>query len=162
MKEIDFLTKLYKEKKLEIVQPSQIVAEAYIQRSNESLLSSKTLIKIGNLKDSVALAYYSMYHCLLSVLFRVGIKSENHSGSIILLKEIFEIDNSKILKAKSERIDKQYYVDFEINKYEAEEAIKTAEEFIANLTNFIAELTEDKIRHYKKRALSLLIGAKSK
>jgi uncharacterized protein (UPF0332 family) len=150
MKDKDFLIKLFKQNKIEIVQPSKNVAEAYIQRSNESLISAKTLIKIGNLKDSVALAYYSMYHYLLAVLFRVGIKSENHAGSILLLKEIFNIDNSTIEKAKSERIDKQYYVDFEVNKLEAEGTIKTAENFLADLANFMANITEEKIAEYRR------------
>lgn len=158
MNETNFLIKLFKQKKIEIVQPNKNVAEAYIQRSNESLISAKTLLKIGNLKDSVALAYYSMYHYLLAILFRVGIKSESHTGSIILLKEIFEIDNSIIEKAKSERIDKQYYVDFKVNKEEAENMIKIAEEFIAELTNLLAKLTEGEINLYHKKSRNILLG----
>ena len=96
MKRISFLIRLSKEGKLQAVEPSEEVKEAYLQRSNESLSSSKALLKIGNLKDSVALTYYSMYHCILAALFRIGIKCENHAASIILLKEVFEIDNAKI------------------------------------------------------------------
>ncbi|MBU1005418.1 MAG: HEPN domain-containing protein, partial [Nanoarchaeota archaeon] len=118
MKKISFLIKLNKEGKLQEVEPSDKIKDAYIQRSNESLSSAKTLLKVGNLKDAVALSYYSMYHCILAALFRIGIKCENHTASIILLKEVFGIDNSKIAKAKSERIDKQYYVDFTVNQEE--------------------------------------------
>jgi uncharacterized protein YnzC (UPF0291/DUF896 family) len=52
MKKINFLIKLAKEEKLQAVEPSNEVKEAYLQRSNESLSSAKTLIKIGNLKDA--------------------------------------------------------------------------------------------------------------
>lgn len=155
MKKISFLAKLNKEGKLQEVEPSEEIKEAYLQRSNESLLSAKTLLKIGNLKDSVALAYYSMYHSLLAALFRIGIKCENHAASIILLKEVFGLDNTKISKAKTERVDKQYYVDFEVNKQEAENSIKTAEEFIAEMNNFIATLTEEKIKEYQKKAINI-------
>jgi uncharacterized protein (UPF0332 family) len=112
------------------------------------------LIKLFKQKKiySVALAYYPMYHYLLAVLFRVDIKSENHTGSILLLKEVFNINNSIIEKAKSERIDKQYYVDFEVNKLEAEGTIKTAENFLADLTNFMANLTEERIAEYRRTA----------
>ncbi len=89
MKKINFLIKLHREEKLQECEPSENVTKAYLQRSNESLSSAKILLKIGNIKDSVALAYYSMYHLLLAALFRIGIKCENHTGAIILLKEVF-------------------------------------------------------------------------
>jgi len=155
MKKINFLIKLHKEGKLLEAEPSNEIKEAYLQRSNESLSSAKALLKIGNLKDAVALSYYSMYHCLLAALFRVGIKCENHSASIILLKEVFGMDNTKISKAKSERVDKQYYVDFAVNQQEASNSIKTAEEFIAEMNNFIATLNEDKVKNYHEKAIRL-------
>lgn len=155
MKKIKFLIKLHKEKKLLEVEPSENVQKAYLQRSEESLSSAKALMKIGNLKDSVALSYYSMYHCLLAALFRIGIKCENHTASIILLKETFGMDNELISKAKSERVDKQYYVDFEINKQETEESIKIAEEFISDMVSLSAAMNEDKITEYHKKAAEL-------
>ena len=154
MRKISFLTKLAKEKKLQSVDPSSEVKEDYLQRSNESLSSAKALIKIGNLKDSVALSYYSMYHCLLAALFMIGIKCEKHTASIILLKEVFGIDNTKILRAKSDRVDKQYYVDFSVNLKEANKSIELAEEFIAEMNNLIATLTEEKIREYHEKAFA--------
>ncbi len=152
MKKINFLIKLHKKGILQEVEPSEEIKKAYLQRSEESLSSAKTLFKTGNLKDSVALAYYSMYHCLLAALFRIGIKCENHAASIMLLKEVFGIDNSRISKAKSERIDKQYYIDFEVNQEEAENAIRTAEEFIADMNHFIEFLNENSIKEYHKKA----------
>jgi len=157
MKKINFLVKLAKERKLQIVEPSEIIGEAYLQRSNESLSSAKALLKIRNLKDGVALAYYSMYHCLLAALFTIGIKCENHAASIILLKEVFDIENNKILKAKAERVDKQYYVDFSVNMEEANNSIKIAEEFITEINNLIAALTKEKIKRCHKKAASLFV-----
>lgn len=152
MKKINFLMKLHKENKLLVVEPSNEIKEAYLQRSNESLSSANALLEIGNLKDCVALAYYSMYHGLLALLFRIGIKSENHAASIILLKEVFGIDNSRISKAKSERVDKQYYVDFSVNDEEAKASIKAAEEFIAEMHDFIAKLNEEEIKKCTEKA----------
>jgi len=130
MKKQNFLIKLHKKKKILIINPNQNVYYAYIQRSNESLESSRILFLSDNLRDSVSLAYYAMYHCLIGLLFRVGIKCENHLGSIILLKELFDLDNNLILMAKKERVDKQYYVDFEITKEEVKNSISIAEDFI--------------------------------
>ena len=160
MKRISFLIKLHKEGKLLEVEPSDEIKRAYLQRSNESLSSSKALLRIGNLKDSVALAYYSMYHCLLAALYRIGIKCENHAASIILLKEVFGMYNAGISKAKSERVDKQYYVDFEVNQEEASKSIRIAEEFIAEMNDMIATLNEESISGYNKKAAALFSAEK--
>ncbi len=156
MRKISFLNKLYEDEKIQIVDPSEELKKAYMQRSEESLSSSKALLKIGNLKDSVALAYYSMYHCLLAALFRVGIKCENHSASIILLKELFGIDDTPISKAKAERVDKQYYVDFSVNKEEAEGSVVVAEDFIAEMIEFTEKLGAGEVQELRKKAKKII------
>ena len=155
MRRINFLIKLGKEGNLQPVEPSEDISKAYIQRSDESLSSAKALFRIGNLKDAVALAYYSMYHRLLAALFRIGIKCENHAASIIFLKEVFGVENNKISKAKSERVDKQYYVDFSVNLSEAEESIRIAEEFITKMDEILAGLTENRIKECHENAVNL-------
>ena len=72
---------------------------------------------------------------------------------------MFGIDNSKISKAKSERVDKQYYVDFSVNSEEAKESIKTAEEFIAEMHDFIAKLNEEEVKKYQEKAKGFLTEA---
>ena len=72
---------------------------------------------------------------------------------------MFGIDNSKISKAKSERVDKQYYVDFSVNSEEAKESIKTAEEFIAEMHDFIARLNEEEAKEYQEKAIQLFTEA---
>ncbi len=162
MKRINFLSRLAKEGKIQIVEPSEHIKEAYLRRSNESLSSAKALLKIGNLNDAVAIAYYAMYHALLAALFRVGIKSESHAASIILLKEVFGYDNGTISKAKKERVDKQYYVDFSVNKEEVHTAIVAAEEFIGDMHNVIATLNENAIKGYNRKAESLFTPERRK
>jgi len=157
MRKMGFLNKLYKEKKIQLVEPSENIKEAYIERSMESITSAKTLFRINHLKDAVALTYYSMYYSLLALLFRTGIKCENHTGAIMLLKEVFNIDNVKIAKAKKERIDKQYYVDFSVTKEEVNKMVQTAEEFNAEILDFIEKLDNDKIEIYQKTTKSKLI-----
>ena len=158
MKRVSFLTKLYKEKKLQFVEPNENVKTAYLQRSEESLSSAKALLKIGNLRDSVSLAYYSMYHCLLALLFRIGVKCENHAAAIILLAKVFGKDNRSISKAKNERVDKQYYVDFKITEKEAEDSIVIAEEFITDIRDFIEKLNHEDITLYQKKAHDVVSG----
>ena len=75
----------------------------------------------------------------------------------MLLKEVFNIDNVKIAKAKKERIDKQYYVDFSVTKEEVNKMVQTAEEFNAEILDFIEKLDNDKIEIYQKTTKSKLI-----
>ncbi len=156
MKRADFLRKLRDEGKLREVEPSAEIAEAYLQKSDKSLVSAKALLDIGNFEDSVAMAYYAMYHCLVALLFRTGIKCENHSAAIILLQDVFGIDSSQISKAKSERVDKQYYVDFSISQKETRDAIRIAEEFKADLKDFIDRLNSEKIKEYRNIVVRII------
>ena len=104
-------------------------------------------------EESVSLTYYSMYYSVLALFFATGIKCENHSAAIILLDEIFGIDNSAIKSAKSERIDKQYYVATAPVRSEVVTLIKTAELFNAELLDVIDRLTKDKIDSFRKKLL---------
>src|SRR3989344_2479127 len=156
MRTADFFSRLVKENKIQLVEPSVDVKTAYFERSAESLGSAKVLFNIGNLKDAVALTYYSMYYSLLALLFRVGIKCENHTGAIMLLKEIFDIDNRKISAAKKERVDKQYYVDFSVTKEEVTDMITITEEFNSQLLYFIDNLNQNKIKEYQERVAKIL------
>jgi len=156
MKKINFLKKLCKEDKLKCVEPSEEIKNSYIEKSESNLISARILLENNRLEESVSLAYYSMYHILTALFFAVGIKCENHTGSIILLKDIFNIDNSEISFAKSERIDKQYYIDFHINKQEVIETIQKSEIFRKTLFDFISKLNTEKINAYKFKFNELL------
>jgi uncharacterized protein (UPF0332 family) len=156
MRRIPFLNRIHKEGKLRLVDPSPEIKDAYLQRADESLSSAKLLLDVGNLKDAVALAYYAMYHTLLALLFQTGIKCENHAAAIILLKEVFGIDSSSISRAKAERVDKQYYVDFEVTKEEVKEAVSSAENFNQLLFDLTEKLSVSKIAEYKQKAKEII------
>lgn len=147
----NFLNKLKKQEKLELVEASEEIKDAYIEKSRSNLISAKILFENDRLEEAVSLSYYSMYHLLTALLFKIGIKSENHSGSIILLKEIFEIDNSDLEFVKKERIDKQYYFDFEITKNEVREVMVKAESFNNELFDFISKVSNENIKSYREK-----------
>lgn len=157
MKNINFLIKLKKERKISLVDSSEELKQSYLEKSESNLISAKILLGNFRLEETVSLTYYSMYNLLMALFFKVGIKSENHTATIILLKEIFDLDNSFILFAKKERVDKQYYVNFKITKKEIEDLIKGAEEFNEKLLDFISRLTNEKIKFYGNKFINLLI-----
>ena len=150
MKKQNFLSKLKTERKLELVESSEEIKDSYIEKSESNLISAKILIENNRLEESISLSYYSMYNMLTALLFKIGIKSENYSASIILLKKIFNIDNSNIKEAKKERIDKQYYVDFNITKQETKEAIVIAEQFNIIILNFLEKINKKDIQIFRE------------
>jgi uncharacterized protein (UPF0332 family) len=147
----EFLNSLFKQGKLKLVEPSENIFNSYLEKSSSNLESAKILLNVDKLEESVALVYYSMYNLVLALLYKVGIKSENHSGSIILLKEIFNFDNQLIVESKKERIDKQYYVGFEISKKEVEQSLMIAEDFNRDLKGFISGLNNRDIEVYRSK-----------
>ena len=151
-----FLKKLYNDKDLQLVAPNDVVKAAYLKKSESFLASAKLLRDNERFEESVSLTYYSMYYSVLALFFATGIKCENHSAAIILLDEIFGIDNSAIKSAKSERIDKQYYVATAPVRSEVITLIKTAELFNAELLDVIDRLTKDKIDSFRKKLLNFI------
>ena len=158
MKKINFLIRLKEEGKIFIIDPSEEVKESYIKKSASSLKSAEILLGNGQIEDAVPMAYYSMYNMLTALLYKVGIKCENHSASIIILKELFGIENSKIIFAKKERVDKQYYVDFKITKEEVGNMIKSAEQFNSMLYDFTDKLTTKQASEYRKELEDSLVN----
>ena len=151
MKKIKFLADLKNKKVLDLVEPSEEIKESYIKKSESNLESAKILLNASKLEESISLSYYSMYNLILALFFKCGIKCENHSAAIIILKEIFDIDNSEISEAKEERIDKQYYTGFHINKADVLTAISTTERFNRNVRDLISKLNSLKIEQYQMK-----------
>lgn len=163
MKEIIFLKKLRKTGRLELVEPSDEMKFSYLLKAENCLKSSKVLYQNQLYENSTSEAYYCVYNSLLSLLFKIGIKSENHSASIILFEKLF--DNKELVKialwAKEERIDKQYYVEtqqiIKATKESCNEMIIKAEDFLLRLKTLINELGNEKISQIRKSFEELLI-----
>lgn len=156
MRKVNFLIKLHKEGKLQLVEASDIIKSAYVKKSESYIGSAKLLFKNERLEEAVSMAYYSMYYTSLALFFRVGIKCENHTAAMILLKDVFSIDSSVLASAKKERIDTQYYVDFHIIDDDVEDLIEVAEKFNAELLDFIERLDSEKIEEFRRKTNKLL------
>ena len=151
-----FLNKLKKEKKLELVEPSEDVCNSYSDKSANCLKSAKLLLQNNLYENSVGQSYYAMYNQLTALLFRAGVKCENHAGSILLLKLLFDDGElfNLISDAKKERIDKQYYVTTEkddLTKEIADELLKNAEDFVLKMKVVIKNLSNDDIDKVREK-----------
>ncbi len=151
MKKADFLSRLREERKLEIVEPSEEMKTSYLQKAENCLKSAKLLFQNQLYENSISEAYYCMYNSLLALLFKTGIKSENHSASIIILKSLFNEQAlyEIIFLAKEERIDKQYYVEtqqiIKVTEKSCSEMILKAEDFLVKMKLLISQLSNEKI-----------------
>lgn len=151
-----FIKKLHKEKALQLVAPSVEIKTAYLRKSESFLASARLLLDNGRFEESVSMAYYSMYYSVLALFFAIGIKCENHTAAIILLDDVFGIDSSAIESAKTERIDKQYYVTSAPVRDDVVDLIKAAESFDADLLEVIDRLTTDKREAFRKKLEAML------
>jgi len=130
------------------------LCEAYIKKSSDYMKMSKLVYINKFYEGSVINAYYSMYYTSLALLFKCGIKSENHGGTILLLKRLFNIDIKIISQAKKDRIDSQYYtrdnVGIEVNEKIASQAMKDAETYCNEIKVIIERLTNTQIGKVRK------------
>jgi uncharacterized protein (UPF0332 family) len=145
-----FLSELTKEGRLTLVEPSATLAHAYRKKSRNSLDAAKLLRENDLLEEATTMVYYSMYHEALSLFFLTGIKSENHTATILLLQDVFAIKNNPIIEAKRERIEKQYYADTVVALHDVNRLVRTAEEFIITIEDAKDHLTEATVRQHRK------------
>lgn len=100
----NFFKKLNSKGILSLVEPSKEISKSYENKSENSLKAAKVLLKQNLVEESISMSYYSMYYRVLSLFFLVGIKSENHSATILLLKDVFGLENSKIYFANIDKL----------------------------------------------------------
>ena len=104
-----------------------------------------------------------MYNILTALLFRTGIKCENHAASIILLKDLFnKFDLFKIISfAKEERIDKQYYITSQSSlistKDSAKDLLYKAEDFAIQVKLLKNNLNTEQIEEIREKLRKIII-----
>lgn len=157
MKEPDFLTKLKEEGSLKLQDPSENMSSSYLAKSEKCIKVARLAFDAGIYENSVSEAYFSIYNTVLSLFFTCGIKCENHSAAVILVRRLFNLhEQYKIFsKLKKERIDNQYYVPSDdeepITKDRCEEVINEAKRFNASVRSYIGNLKNEDIEQIRKR-----------
>ena len=139
------IEKLIKLNTIKLIEPNERISKSYILKSQKSIRSAKATLRIDSLENSISLSYYSMYYMATALLYKSGIKCENHTGTIIIMKELFEMDNEPLIIGKRERIEKQYYVDFSVTKKDVKDVISMAEDFNKNIISKIDTISNDEV-----------------
>src|SRR3989338_858959 len=154
MRTMPFIEKLVNEEKIKIGVPSRNIASSYDEKSRNALRAARIIFNQKLFEEAVSMAYYAMYHKATALFYLIGIKCESHAAVIVLLKELFGIDNTDISFAKKERVDKQYYIDFIVSENDVKDMISLSEKFTGNMDIFIDKLTEEEkkgfLQEFKK------------
>ncbi len=154
------IKRLLNEGKIKLTEPSSEISLSYLEKSKDCLKSAKLLNENKLIENSISMSYYAMYNSVLSLLFKVGIKSENHLFSIYLLDKIFRRrDLFDILSfAKKERIDKQYYVNLkeEFTIESSKNLFFKAEEFLIEIKLILDKLNFSDISLFREEFKKLI------
>lgn len=152
----DFYGKIHRQGHLRSVPPSTDMKRAYQRKSESYIVSARILFENGKLEEAVSMIYYSMFYMVLALLFRTGIKCENHSAAIYLLEDLYGLDNSAIVRAKSERIDKQYYIDFSLTHEDINDLMEVADDFNAYIMDYTERMKGREIEKYRQKFQELV------
>ncbi|MBN2459777.1 HEPN domain-containing protein [Candidatus Woesearchaeota archaeon] len=150
--------KLKHKGKIELVEPSEDIKGSYLIKSQSNIESAKMLLNAEKFEESISLAYYSMYNCIMALFFKCGIKCENHSGSIIIFNRLFkQKELANIIElGKKKRIDTQYYTNSNISSQDCESIIRNADFFNLECKNLIKRLNPEKISSLREELAEAL------
>jgi|SRR3989344_6982112 len=136
----------------QLIEPNSNLAEDYSLKAETALESIRT----ETAKEwKIAKAYYAMYFSLYAIMMRLGIKCENHTCSILFMKEIlsefFNLDEYKFLKESMKaRIDSQYYTDRNVSNDFYNSMLKQAPVFLMKCKSVGLSLNEKKIQEIRR------------
>lgn len=157
MKKSGFLNKLIAEGILSIVEPSEEISKSYIIKSDKCIQVARLAFDAEIYENSISEAYYSIYNMVTALFYKCGIKCENHSAAVILIKELFGLDNLHIIfsEFKKDRIDNQYYLPVlnlePVTKKKCNEKITTAQRFNAELRAYMVKLSIKEINEIRNK-----------
>ncbi|MDD2890632.1 MAG: HEPN domain-containing protein [bacterium] len=123
-----------KNRLVEFPQAKTFVARE-LKEAEDDLRSAKESVKTENYKWATIQAYYTMFHCARSLVYKLGYREKNHFCLISALKAFYldkgliehkVIEDIQLGKRMREGAD--YHADF--SKEGAEALIKSAEKFL--------------------------------
>ena len=135
---------------ISLTAPNETLASAYLGKAEEAL---ETMQTITTHDWRITTAYYAMYFShfsLYAVLTRIGIRCENHSCTILLMKRLlsdyFTPEEATLVeKARGARVVAQYYVSREIPDLFCDQLVRAAPRFLVKCRNIVGAMNEKTI-----------------
>ena len=139
---------------LKIAEPNERLSKSYLEQAKLSLLRAEMNFEEKDLLWAIVTMYYFEYYAFYSFLQRIGIKCENHAGSILAVEFLLGKEKTRIISEyKGKRTDAQYYM-----KIEQEEKVKAmlqeAKIFVPNFDEIGSNLSVREIQSYKEKIIS--------
>lgn len=156
MKRSSFLDKLKKNRTLKLVEQSDEISRSYLIKSDKCAQVARLACDAGIYENAVSEAYYAIYNTVTALFYKCGIKCENHSAAVILIKNLFCLNSFYVVfsEFKKDRIDNQYYTPIAneepMTKEKCESMIKTAQRFNVELRAYMEQLTLEEIDKIRK------------
>jgi len=118
--------------------------KGYMQKASEKLRAAETLFKAQEYDDAVSRAYYSAYHAAQAVLLTEELAASTHRGLVNLFGLHF-VKTGKFDKKfgkflanlKDDRERSDYEIYSTIDKEEALQAIKEAQQFSSEVRSYL-------------------------
>lgn len=127
---------LKQSKGIRLVEPSENLARAYLQKSRNALKSMELNAQADIAEWSVSASYYAKYFVIYALLSEIGVKCEIHDCTIKLFEYLFRDSVStelirELRRSKEHRIETQYYPYF---------AAINLEQIMSQTKNFVLEI----------------------
>ncbi len=146
---------------IKVNDPSNEISASYFNLSITTLQNAELMLNKDLLWTTVMI-YYAEYYALYSFLTKIGIKCENHTCSILLVKYLLKEEIINIIEEhKKKRIDAQYYLKVGMKK-EVKNMLKDAKFFISWFDNFISNLSERDIIEFNRKVHKIKINSQFK
>ncbi|MBI5798074.1 HEPN domain-containing protein [Candidatus Woesearchaeota archaeon] len=139
---------------IEIIEPNDDLAKAYIQKAEDALQASSLLEAHRDWR--ISSLYYSMYFAVYAILMKIGIKCEIHSCTITFMEEILkdyfgQKERELLKKSMKARIDTQYYTDKNISEVTYHTMVENAPKFLVTCKEILYQINEIKIKEIRNR-----------
>ena len=147
---------LAKETRMKKIISNNKLSQDHINKAKHNLRAADYNIKGGFSDWGVSQSYYSMYHALLAVLFKLGYESKNHECTINAVEYLIEerkihLDIKDIAfirtteqmttkDAKSLREEFQYGAETDVNEKLLKELLENAKKIVEKIEIALSEL----------------------
>ncbi|GAB7015781.1 HEPN domain-containing protein [Methanogenium cariaci] len=143
---------------IKLVEPNDNLASAYQIKAEEAL---EAMHSVSSFDWKISTGYYSLYFSLYSLLMKIGIKSENHSCTIEimrnLLNEYFTPDECDLLDtARRARVETQYYVTTTVSEEFSATLSKRVPRFLVTCKSVVNGLDEKQVQELRKTLMILI------
>lgn len=144
-----------KHKGLKKVEPNKAKVQEHLEKARRNLKLISRLIEIGYADWAVSAIFYSMYHCLLAVLWKHGYESRNQACTFAVIEKLITegklsitIDELQSIQESSNDHDEtvvdmreyyQYGTKTEVEKEKLAKLTQQAKEFVAKVSILLQE-----------------------